>query len=91
MPGKKHGPELKDPAVVRGAAPRGREQGEGGADRQRVGRLVALRRSAAAAATAEDLDERTTRRAAASARRELGIEGRSKMSKRELISAIRNH
>jgi Rho termination factor-like protein len=89
MPGKKHGPSVKDPEVYEALRREGASKEKAarisneaaGSSRSEVGKR---------GGHAEDLDERTTdelqERAA-----ELGIEGRSKMDKRELISAIRNH
>jgi Rho termination factor, N-terminal domain len=89
MPGRKHGPSVKDPEVYEALRREGaskekaaRISNEGArSSRSKVGRR---------GGRAEDLEERSkeelTKRA-----RELGIEGRSKMNKRELVSAIRNH
>ena len=89
MPGKKHGPSVKDPDVYEALRREGASKEKAarianeaaGSSRSEVGKR---------GGRAEDLEERTTdelRERAA----ELGIEGRSKMDKRELISAIRNH
>jgi hypothetical protein len=89
MPGKKHGPSVKDSDMYEALRREGASKEKAarisneaaGSSRSTVGRR---------GARAEDLDDRSkdelTKRA-----RELGIEGRSKMSKRELVSAIRNH
>jgi hypothetical protein len=89
MPGKKHGPSVKDPEVYEALRREGaskekaaRISNEGaGSSRSEVGRR---------GGDAEDLDERTVDELHERAK-ELGIEGHSDMSKRELISAIRNH
>ena len=89
MPGRKHGPSVKDTEVYEALR---RE----GASKEKAARIA--NESAAASrstvgrrgAKAEDLDERSKEELTQRAR-ELGIEGRSKMSKRELVSAIRNH
>jgi hypothetical protein len=89
MPGKKHGPSVKDPDVYEALRREGASKEKAarisneaaGSSRSEVG---------SRGGHAEDLEDRTTdelqERAA-----ELGIEGRSTMDKRELISAIRNH
>jgi Rho termination factor, N-terminal domain len=89
MPGKDHGPSVKDPDVYEALRREGASKEKAarianesaGSSRSTVGRR---------GGRAEDLDERTRDELEARAR-ELGIEGRSKMRKRELISAIRNH
>ena len=88
MPGKQHGPSVKDPDVYEALR---RE----GASKEKAAR-IANESAASSRSTvgrrggrAEDLDERTKDELLERAR-ELDIEGRSKMSKRELVSAIRN-
>ena len=89
MPGKKHGPSVKDPDMYEALRREGASKEKAarisneaaGSSRSEVG---------SRGAHAEDLDERTTDELRDRAA-ELGIEGRSKMDKRELISAIRNH
>ena len=89
MPGKKHGPSVKDPEVYEALR---RE----GASKEKAARIANEAAGSSRSEVgergghAEDLDERTAdelRERAA----ELGIDGRSTMDKRELISAIRNH
>ena len=89
MPGKKHGPSVKDPAVYEALRRDGASKEKAarianeaaGSSRSEVGRR---------GGDAEDLDEHTTDELQDRAR-ELGIEGRSEMSKGELLNAIRNH
>jgi len=89
MPGRNHGPSVKDSEVYEALR---RE----GASKEKAARVAneAAGSSRSEVGTrggrAEDLDERTTDELRERAR-ELGIEGRSTMDKRELISAIRNH
>ena len=89
MPAGKHGPSIKDPDVYEALRREGASMEKAarisneaaGSSRSKVGRR---------GGKAQDLEERSkdelTKRA-----RDLGIEGRSKMTKRELVSAIRNH
>jgi hypothetical protein len=89
MPGRKHGPSVKDPEVYEALR---RE----GASKEKAARIsneaAATSRKTVGrrGAEAENLEDRTKEELEDRAR-ELGIEGRSKMSKRELVSAIRNH
>ena len=89
MPRKRPGPSVKDPELYEALR-------EDGASKEKAARIA----NAAAAssrsevgrkgATAEDYPDRTKRELLDRAR-ELGIEGRSRMSKDELIDALRNH
>jgi hypothetical protein len=89
MPGKKHGPSVKDPDQYEALRRQGASKEKAarisnesaGSSRSTVGRR---------GGRAEDLDDRTVDELRSRAR-ELGIEGRSTMNKRELVSAIRNH
>jgi Rho termination factor, N-terminal domain len=89
MPGKKHGPSVKDPDQYEALRRQGASKEKAarisnesaGSYRSTVGRR---------GGRAEDLDDRTVDELRSRAR-ELGIEGRSTMNKRELVSAIRNH
>jgi hypothetical protein len=89
MPGKEHGPSVKDPDMYEALR---RE----GASKERAARIsneaAGSSRSEVGSrgGHAEDLDERTTDELRDRAA-ELAIKGRSKMDKGELISAIRNH
>jgi hypothetical protein len=89
MPGKQHGPSVKDPDQYEALR---RE----GASKEKAARIANASAGSSRSTVsrrggrAHDLDDRSkddlVRRA-----RELGIEGRSKMSKGELVRAIRNH
>jgi len=89
MPDKKHGPSVKDPDQYEAL----RRQG---ASKEKAARIsnesAASSRSTVGrrGGEAEDLDERTRDELEERAK-ELGIDGRSTMSKSELVSAIRNH
>jgi hypothetical protein len=89
MPGKNHGPSVKDPDQYEAL----RRQG---ASKEKAARIsnesAGSSRSTVArrGGRAEDLEERTVDELRSRAR-ELDIDGRSKMNKRELVSAIRNH
>jgi len=89
MPNKDHGPSIKDPELYEEL----RKEGESKEKAARIanaaaaeGRSAVGRRGGKAEPyeewTKEELEERA---------RELGIEGRSQMTKDELIDALRNH
>jgi hypothetical protein len=89
MPGKKHGSSVKDSDQYEALRRKGMSKEKAarisnesaGSSRSKVGRR---------GGSARDYDERTKEQLLDRAR-EVGIEGRSKMSKRELVSALRNH
>ena len=89
MPGKKHGSSVKDSDQYEALRREGMSKEKAarisnesaGSSRSKVGRR---------GGSARDYDERTKDQLLDRAR-EVGIEGRSKMSKRELVSALRNH
>lgn len=89
MPGRKHGPSVKDAKQYEALR---RE----GASKEKAARISnasagsSRSKVSSRGGRAQDLDERTTDELRKRAR-QLGIEGRSKMNKRELVSAIRNH
>ena len=89
MPGRKHGPSIKDPEQYEAL----RRQG---ASKERAARIANESASSSRSTVgrrggrARDLDDRTVDQLRKRAR-ELGIEGRSKMNKRQLLTAIRNH
>jgi hypothetical protein len=85
MPGKDHGPSIKDPEQYEKL----REQGESKEKAARIAntpRKQAGKRGGQSGSyedwSKEDLEERAA---------EIGIEGRSEMTKDELIDALRNH
>ena len=87
MPGKDHGPSIKDDRLYEEL----REEGESKEKAARIANAKAggedvSRKGGHAESyedrTKEELEERA---------REIGIEGRSEMSKDELIDALRNH
>ncbi len=85
MPGRSPGPSVKDPEQYEAL----RKQGESKEKAARIanaGRKSAAKKGGKSGAyddwTKEDLRKRA---------REIGIEGRSKMSKGELVNALRNH
>ena len=85
--GKDHGPSIKDDELYE-------ELREDGASKEKAARIANAKAGgedvSRKGGEAEDYEDRTKdeleRRAA-----EIGIEGRSKMSKDELIDALRNH
>jgi hypothetical protein len=89
MPGRKHGPSVKDPEQYEALRREGASKEmaarisneSAGSSRPTVGRR---------GGRAENLEDRSKDDLVERAR-ELGIEGRSKMNKRELVSAIRRH
>lgn len=89
MPGHNHGPSIKDPEVYEALR-------EEGASKERAARIAneSARESRSAVGRrggrSEDYDERT-RDELRDRARELGIAGRSRMTKHELIDALRNH
>jgi len=89
MPGKKHGSSVKDSDQYEALRRQGMSKEKAarisnesaGSSRSTVGRR---------GGSARDYDERTKEQLLRKAR-EVGIEGRSTMTKRELVSALRNH
>jgi hypothetical protein len=89
MPGKEHGPSIKDPDQYEALRKEGMSKEKAarianesaGSSRSRVGK-----RGGAATSYDDRTKEELLDRA-----REIGIEGRSEMSKDELIDALRNH
>ncbi len=89
MPGHEHGPSIKDPKQYEALRREGASKEKAARisnQSAREGRSSVGRRGA----RNEDYDERT-RDELRDRARQLGIEGRSKMTKRELINALRNH
>ena len=89
MPRRDPGPSVKDPELYEALR-------DDGASKERAARIAnaAARTSRSEVghkgATAKDYDERTRNELLARAR-EIGIQGRSKMTKAELVDALRNH
>jgi hypothetical protein len=85
MPGKDHGPSVKDPEQYEAL----RKQGE---SKEKAARIANTSRKQSGkrggqSASYEDWSKEDLERRAA----EIGIEGRSNMTKDELIDALRNH
>jgi hypothetical protein len=85
MPGRKHGPQIKDDERYEAL----RRQGE---SKEKAARIANTDRTTAGkrggkSPRYEDWDKQDLYQQA----RKVGIEGRSKMSKGELIDALRNH
>ena len=85
MPGKDHGPSVKDPEQYEAL----RKQGE---SKEKAARIANTSRRQSGkrggqSAPYEDWGKEDLEKRAA----EIGIEGRSNMSKDELIDALRNH
>ncbi|HRA74670.1 MAG TPA: Rho termination factor N-terminal domain-containing protein [Propionicimonas sp.] len=89
MPRRDPGPSVKDPELYEALR-------DDGASKEKAARIAnaAARTSRSEVghkgATAKDYDERTRNELLARAR-EIGIQGRSKMTKAELVDALRNH
>lgn len=87
MPGKDHGPSIKDDKLYE-------ELREDGASKEKAARIANARAGgedvSRKGGKAEDYEDRTREELEERAR-EIGIEGRSEMSKDELIDALRNH
>lgn len=89
MPRRKPGPSIKDPEMYEAMRDQGASKSKAarvsnaaaGSSREDVGRK---------GGQATDYDERSKEQLLARAK-ELGIKGRSKMKKAELISELRNH
>jgi len=89
MPGHDHGASIKDPEQYEAL----REEGMSKEKAARISNESASEGRSAVGRRGghnEDYDERTKDELLDRAR-EIGIEGRSKMTKRELIDALRNH
>jgi hypothetical protein len=85
MPGKDHGPSVKDPEQYEAL----RKQGE---SKEKAARIANTSRKQSGkrggqSASYEDWSKEDLEKRAA----EIGIEGRSNMTKDELIDALRNH
>ena len=85
MPGKDHGPSVKDPDQYEALRDQGASKEKAArianSDRHQTGKKGG-RSGSYEDWNKEDLEKRA---------KEIGIEGRSKMSKDELVDALRNH
>ena len=87
MPGKDHGPSIKDDELYEEL----REQGESTEKAARIANAKAGGEDVSRkGGEAEDYEDRTKEELEERAA-EIGIEGRSDMTKDELIDALRNH
>lgn len=89
MPRKRPGPSVKDPELYEALR-------DDGASKEKAARIANAAANSSRSAIgkqggeATDYDDRTKQELLQRAR-EVGIEGRSRMSKAELIDALRNH
>jgi hypothetical protein len=87
MPGKDHGPSVKDDRLYE-------ELRDDGASKEKAARIANAKAGgedvSRKGGEAESYEDRTKDELEERAR-EIGIEGRSEMSKDELIDALRNH
>ena len=83
MPGKDHGPEIKKPDMYESLR-------DDGMPKEKAARVSNARAEASLDHKSTRLENRTKDELSDEAN-EIGIEGRSDMSKDELIDAIRNH
>jgi hypothetical protein len=83
MPGSKHGPEIKKPHMYESLR-------DEGMSKEKAARISNAKAEGSLDARGTDLEERTKEDLYDEAKK-IGIEGRSDMSKKELIDAIRDH
>lgn len=83
MPGKDHGPEIKKPDIYE-------ELRDEGMSKEKAARISNAKAEGSLEHRGSNLEDRTKEELYGQAE-EIGIEGRSKMDKDELVDAIRNH
>ena len=83
MPGKDQGPEIKKPEMYESLR-------DEGMSKEKAARISNAKAEGSLEARGTDLEDRTKEDLYDEAK-EIGIEGRSDMSKKELIDAIRHH
>jgi Rho termination factor-like protein len=83
MPGKDPGPEIKNPDMYEGLR-------EDGMSKEKAARISNAKANGSLDHNSTDLEDRTKEQLYDEAK-EIGIDCRSEMSKKELIDAIRDH
>ncbi|HET9811596.1 MAG TPA: Rho termination factor N-terminal domain-containing protein [Sphingomicrobium sp.] len=83
MPGKDHGPEIKKPAMYESLR-------DDGMSKEKAARISNAKAEGSLDHDSTQLENRSKEELYDEAK-EIGIEGRSDMSKKELIDAIRDH
>ena len=83
MPGKDHGPEIKEPHMYESLR-------DEGMSKEKAARISNAKAEGSLDHDSTHLENRTTEELYDEAK-DIGIEGRSDMSKKELIDAIRDH
>lgn len=83
MPGKDHGPEIKKPEMYESLR-------DEGMSKEKAARISNAKAEGSLEHRGTDLEDRTKEELYDEAK-DIGIEGRSDMSKKELIDAIRDH
>jgi len=83
MPGKDHGPEIKKPDMYESLR-------DEGMSKEKAARISNAKAEGSLDHDSRDLEDRTKEELYDEAK-DIGIEGRSDMSKKELIDAIRDH
>ena len=83
MPGKDHGPEIKKPEMYESLR-------DDGMSKEKAARISNAKAEGSLDHNSTELEDRTQEELYDQAE-EIGIEGRSKMDKDDLVDAIRNH
>jgi len=83
MPGKDHGPEIKKPHMYESLR-------DEGMSKEKAARISNAKAEGSLDHDSRDLEDRTKEELYDQAK-DIGIDGRSDMSKKELIDAIRDH